>query len=338
MRNDTRIAYNAYLDEIARLNGIPSATVKFAATPSVQQTLESKIQESSEFLTRINMIGVIEQKGEKIGLGVSGPVASTTNTTATDRATADISTDDANGYECRQTNFDTHITYAKLDAWAKFPDFQIKLRDAIIKRQALDRIMIGWNGTSRAATSNPVANPLRQDVNIGWLQKYRANAAARVMDQGANAGAIRVGAAAGRDYFNLDALVMDMVDSMIEPWYQDDTELVVICGRALLADKYFPLVNKDNANTEQIAADLIISQKRIGNLPAVRVPYVPANTLMVTRLDNLSLYWQEGARRRSIIDNPKRDRIENYESSNDDYVVEDYGCGAVAENITGTWV
>lgn len=37
-----------------------------------------------------------------------------------------------------------------------------------MKRQALDRILVGWNGTSRAATSNPTTNPLRQDVNIGW--------------------------------------------------------------------------------------------------------------------------------------------------------------------------
>ena len=30
----------------------------------------------------------------------------------------------------------------------------------------------------------------------------------------------------------------------------------------------------------------------------------------------------------------KRDQIENYESSNDAYVVEDYGCAALAESIT----
>ena len=35
----------------------------------------------------------------------------------------------------------------------------------------------------------------------------------------------------------------------------------------------------------------------------------------------------------TLIDNPKRDQIENYESSNDAYVVEDFGCGCVAENI-----
>lgn len=338
MRNPTRLAFNLYLSQLATLNNVPSVTEKFTVSPSIQQTLESKIQESSDFLGKINIVGVDEQQGAKIGLGVSGPVAGTTNTATTDRATADIAVEDEIGYHCTQTNFDTHITYAKMDAWAKFPDFQIRLRDAILKRQALDRIMIGWNGTSRAATSNKGTSPLLQDVNIGWLQKYRTDAAARVMDEVvAASGAVKVGTAAGHDYVNLDALVFDVVNNLIEPWYQEDPELVVVCGRALLADKYFPIVNTNNAPTEQLAADLIISQKRLGNLPAVRVPYFPANSLLVTRLDNLSLYWQEGARRRTVMDNAKRDRIENYESSNDAYVVEDYGCGCVVENIALTW-
>jgi Phage major capsid protein, P2 family len=79
---------------------------------------------------------------------------------------------------------------------------------------------------------------------------------------------------------------------------------------------------------------MIVSQKRIGGLPAVSVPYFPANAMMVQRLDNLSIYWQEGARRRTIVDNAKRDRIENFESSNDAYVVEDFGAGCMVENIT----
>jgi hypothetical protein len=58
--------------------------------------------------------------------------------------------------------------------------------------------------------------------------------------------------------------------------------LVVICGRQLLADKYFPLVNMDREPTERLAADLIISQRRIGSLPAVRVPFMPPTSLLVT--------------------------------------------------------
>jgi len=333
MRNDTRRLYNEYLSTLAQLHGVDDVTTKFTAEPTVAQRLESRIQESSDFLGRINIYGVTEQSGQKIGLGVSGPVASTTNTATTDRATTELHTLDPHGYQCSQTNFDTHITYAQLDAWSKFPDFQARIRDAILKRQALDRIMIGWNGTSRAATSNPATNPLRQDVNVGWLEKMRTENAARVVKEVvAASNAVKIGATG--DYANLDALVFDIVNELIEPWYQEDPELVVICGRQLLADKYFPIVNQTQAPSEQLAADVVISQKRLGNLPAVRVPYFPANGLMVTRLDNLSLYWQEAARRRQIMDNAKRDRIENYESSNDAYVIEDLGCAASVENIT----
>ena len=337
MRNETRKLYTAMLAHIAQLNGVDDATAKFSVDPSVQQTLENRIQESSDFLQRINIIGVTEQSGAKLGLGIGGPIASTTNTATTDRSTKDPTVMDEQGYLCTQTNFDTHITYAKLDAWAKFPDFQTRVRDAIIKRQALDRIMIGFNGISRAATSNPVTNPLLQDVNKGWLQKYREFAAARVMTEGANAGELRVGAAAGRDYYNLDALVMDSVNSLIDPWHREDTELVALMGRDLLHDKYFPLVDAANAPTEQLALDTLVSQKRVGGLQAARVPSMLANAVFITRLDNLSIYYQEGGRRRAIVDNAKRDRIENYESSNDAYVVEDFGCGCLIENITLDW-
>lgn len=332
MRNPTRKQFDAYLEQIATLNGIPDATKKFSVEPSVQQTLESKIQESSDFLGRINVVGVTEQQGEKLGLGVSGPIAGTTDTAAQDRQTTDISTIDGQGYHCTKTDFDTHITYGKLDAWAKFPDFQTRIRNAILIRQALDRIMIGFNGASRAATSNKVTNPMLQDVNKGWLQHYREQAPQRVLSEVvAASGQVTYGD--GGDYANLDAIVFDAVNNMIEPWYQEDPELVVVCGRSLLADKYFPLVNTNQAPTEQLATHLIVSQKRIGNLPAMRVPFFPADALMVTTLDNLSIYWQEGARRRTVVDNAKRDRIENYESSNDAYVVEDYGRGCVVENI-----
>lgn len=333
MRNETRVHYNAYLGQIASLNSVVDPTVKFTATPSVQQKLETRIQESSVFLASINVTPVTDQEGEKLGLGVTGTIAGRTDTSAKDREAFDPTGVTDQKYRCEQTNYDTALRYNRIDAWAKFPDFQTRIRDAILKRQALDRIMIGFNGTSVAANTNRVTNPLLQDVNIGWLEKMRLNAPERVMTEGVElSGKVNVGA--GGDYENIDALVFDMVNNLLDPWFQDDTELVVLCGRKLLSDKYFPLVNQVAPATEQIAADLIISQKRIGNLPAIRVPSFPPDALMVTRLDNLSIYWQEGSRRRSLVDNAKRDQVENYESSNDAYVVEDYGCAALAENIT----
>lgn len=333
MRNETRKYFEAYTARLAQLNGVGDASKTFAVEPSVQQTLEAKIQESSAFLGRVNIIGVNELKGEKLKLGVTGPIAGRTDVSSGDRTTRDIASLDNESYECRFTEFDTHIGYAKLDAWAKFPNFQTLLRDAIVRQQALDRIMIGFNGTSAATATNRTTNALLQDVNIGWLQSYRTNASERVLAEVvAASGKVQVGT--GGDYENLDALVYDAVNELIDAWHRESTDLVVVCGRKILADKYFPLINTDLAPTEQRAADMIISQRRMGGLQAVRVPFMPDGTLLITRLDNLSIYWQQGARRRNVIENPKRNRIENYESSNDAYVVEDFGAGCLVENIT----
>ncbi|POE07270.1 phage major capsid protein, P2 family [Pectobacterium odoriferum] len=340
MRKETRFKFNAYMTQLAALNGVDVETLskKFSVEPSVTQALMEVVQESSDFLTRINIVPVAELTGEKIGLGVSGSVASTTDTSSGDeRETADLLSLEARQYKCEQMNFDFHIRYNTLDLWARFQDFQLRLRNAIAKRQSLDYIMAGWHGVKRAATSDRAKYPLLQDVAVGWLQKYRNESAKRVMgrvvaeDGTVISEQIRVGE--NGDYESLDALVMDATNTMIDEWHQEDPDLVVICGRQLLSDKYFPLVNKQQENSEILAADVIVSQKRIGNLPAVRVPYFPANALMVTRLDNLSIYYMDDSHRRHIEEVAKRDRIENYESIKQDYVVEDYGCGCVIENI-----
>ena len=333
MKNETRIKFEGFTTQVATLNGVPDASKTFAVTPSVQQKLESKIQLSSEFLQKINMPGVTELEGEKLGLGVIGTIAGRTNTKNGPRKPRNVADLSSGRYRCVQTNFDTAYPYALLDMWAKFPDFQTRLRDAIMAQQALDRIMIGFNGLTSAADTDREAHPLLQDVNTGWLQHYRVDAPARVMHEGVkDSGKIKIGA--GGDYANLDALVYDAVNSLIDVQFRQDPGLVVILGDDLLADKYFPILNKDNPPTEQLASDLVISQKRIGGKPAITVPFFPANTLLITKLSNLSLYYQEGGRRRHLREEPDFDQIANYESSNDAYVVEVYEAGCLIENIT----
>jgi P2 family phage major capsid protein len=336
MQNETRVLFNDFKKDVATLNGISNVAEKFNVAPRVQQTLEKRIQESSDFLKKINVIGVKEQSGEKVGIGTGSTIAGTTDTTVQDREPTDPSSMDKNGYFCTQTNFDTSLRYAKLDAWAGFPEFQTLIRDSIVRQHALDRIMIGFNGITRAATSNRTTNPLLQDVNVGWLEKIRQFAPQNhISEVASGSGVVKIGAGvSGNDgYKNIDAFVLDAVNNLLAAWYQEDTALVAVCGRKMLADKYFPIVNRDQPNSESLAADMIISQKRIGGLPAVRVPFFPANGIMICRLDLLSLYWQKDARRRTIVDNAKRDRIENYESTNDAYVIEDYDGVALLENI-----
>tara|TARA_R110001583_G_scaffold25738_2_gene92989 strand:+ start:2274 stop:3317 length:1044 start_codon:yes stop_codon:yes gene_type:complete len=338
MRNETRVKFNGYLGHQAKLNGIEEDTIraggKFTAVPTIAQTLEDRIQESSAFLQKIGFYPVTEQEGENLGLGTSSTVAGTTDTDSADRATTDPTSLNAFGYRCEQTNFDTHIKYNKLDMWAKFPDFQTRLRDAIVRQIARDRLMIGWNGTSRAATSNRSTSPLLQDVAKGWLQYVRDNDAARIMSEVVESSdAVKVGTETGYDYQNLDSLVFDAVENLLDEWHAEDTGLVAIMGRQLLADKYFPLIDGNNTPTEKIASDIIVSSKRVGGLPAVRVPFFPARSIVITTLENLSIYWQENTNRRTIVDNAKRDRIEDYQSINEDYVVEDTGAFCAVENI-----
>lgn len=335
MRTQTREKFNAYTAQVAQLSAVASAVQMFTVEPSVQQTLETKMQDSVAFLGMINLIPVDELKGEKVGIGISGTIAGRTDTSADkERDPSNPTALQNHKYECHQTNFDTYITYGTLDAWAKFPDFQIRVRDAILTRQGLDRIMIGFNGVSAAATTNRTTNPLLQDVNIGWVKLTKTDAPAQVISEvTAASGKIHVNATKG-DYKNLDALVYDLVSEKIAPWYADDTDLVVLVGRKLLSDKYFPIISDAADNQNALAGQVLVSQKQIGGLKAIRVPFVPDGTLIVTKLSNLSIYYQLEGRRRMVEEEPKKNRIVNWESSNDAYVVEDYDCIAIAENIT----
>ncbi|EBD0955460.1 phage major capsid protein, P2 family [Salmonella enterica] len=340
MRKDARFKFNQYLSRIAELNGIEVSDLnkKFTVEPSVTQTLFDKIQQSSSFLKLINMVTVGELTEEKVGIDVTGSIASTADTDGgVERKTADFAKMDAYRYFCHPVNFDYHLKYNKLDLWARFQDFQIRIRNAIIKRQALDYITIGFNGVSRAATSDRSKNPLLQDVAVGWLQKYRNDAPERVMSSITDAegavvsNTIKVGK--GGHYANLDALVMDAFESLVAEIHRENPEMVVICGRRILTDKYFPMINKFQANSEQLAGELIISQKTIGQLQAVRAPFFPANSVFITTLDNISIYLYEDGHRRHIVENPKLDQVENYEQVKVDFVIEDYEAGCLIENI-----
>ena len=98
MKKQTRQVFGQYETRLGQLNDTDNVAKTFSVTPSVQQKLETKMQESSEFLSKVNIIGVGEQEGEKLGLGVSGPIAGRTNTKDKERKTRDLSTLDGTKY------------------------------------------------------------------------------------------------------------------------------------------------------------------------------------------------------------------------------------------------
>ncbi|TCP73562.1 P2 family phage major capsid protein [Pseudomonas putida] len=324
--------FSALAVAIAETYGVPDAAKMFAVEPTIAQELNDKITERVDFLQRINVVMVTEIKGEKVFLGVSGPITSRTDTKTKDRDAKDMSDLDNDGYELFHTESDVALPFAKIDAWAKFPDFQERYSAAVQKQIALDRIMIGWHGVSAAVDTNRTTNPMLQDVNKGWLQIAREKVPQQVMKEGVvGSGKITMGE--GGDYENLDALVHD-VKQMIDPVFRDAGDLVAIIGSDLLAaDKARLYAKQAGTPTEKERIEGAQVIATYGGLPSFTVPFFPADGVVVTSWDNLSLYVQDTSWRRHVVENPKRSRVEDYNGRNEGYVIEQLEKFAAAENV-----
>ena len=317
--------------DIAESYGVELSSKMFNVEPTIAQELNDAITAKSDFLQRINVIGVSEIKGQKVFLGVSGPVTGRTNTKTTDREAKDASALDDSTYELFSTESDVSLPYAKIDAWAKFPDFHQRYSAAVQKQIALDRIMVGFHGTNAAAQTNIVANPMLQDVNKGWLQIAREQIPQQVMSQGLTAGKVTLGE--GGDYANLDALVHD-TKQMVDERLRDGGDLIAIIGSDLLAaDKAKLYAKQGDVPTEKERIEDAQVIATYGGLPSFSVPFFPVNGVVVTSFDNLSIYFQDSSWRKQTIDNPKRSRVEDYNSRNEGYVIEQLEKFAMTENV-----
>lgn len=317
---------------IAETYGVELSSKMFNVEPTVAQELNEAITAKSDFLSRINVIGVTEIKGEKVFIGVSGPVTGRTNTKTTDREAKDASELDHTTYELSSTESDVGLPYAKIDAWAKFPDFHQKYSAAVQKQIALDRIMVGFHGTHAAVQTDILAYPMLQDVNKGWLQQLRDQAPQQVLKEGvAGSGKVKLGA--GGDYSNLDALVHD-TKQMVDERLRDGGDLVAIIGSDLLAaDKAKLYAKQGDTPTEKERIEEAQVIETYGGLPSFSVPFFPVNAVLVTSWDNLSIYFQDSSWRKQTVDNPKRSRVEDYNSRNEGYVIEQLEKIALTENV-----
>ncbi|WP_086794764.1 phage major capsid protein, P2 family [Pseudomonas sp. SCPG-7] len=316
---------------IAETYGVELASKMFSVEPSIAQELNEAITAKSDFLQRINVLPVTEIKGEKVFLGVSGPVTGRTNTKTTDREAKDASALDNSTYELSSTESDVGLPYAKIDAWAKFPDFHQKYSAAVQKQIALDRIMVGFHGTHAAAQTDIAAYPMLQDVNKGWLQQLRKQAPQQVLKEGKTPGKVTMGP--GGDYENLDALVHD-TKQMVDERLRDGGDLVAIIGSDLLAaDKAKLYAKQGDTPTEKERIEDAQVIATYGGLPSFSVPFFPVNGVLVTSWDNLSIYFQDSSWRKQTVDNPKRSRVEDYNSRNEGYVIEQLEKIALTENV-----
>lgn len=340
-KNQLSIAIASMFATIAQANHISPEQVRegYSVTPAAVQTMYDQIAQNTELLQKINIVGKTEQKGEIIGLS-SGLVASNTDTTqkGVEREPQSIHNLEGREYLLQKTNFDVALRYEEIDQWAHLTDFPVHVNQKIAESIALSLITVGMNGKARAKNSDINTNPLLEDVAKGWLQKMREENSNRVL--GWQAGAVGTtkqeiewgkGAA---DYKNLDAVVKDAIDSLMDERFADRSDFVVLTSRRTVSDKYLRIINASGDTATEIEASGRLNQARtLGGYPVMYVPNMPANALFITPLKNLSMYYQKSGERRYIVDNPKKDQLESYQSKNIDFIVEEYGAAVLIENL-----
>ncbi len=301
---------------------------QYAATPSIAQTLNDKIIEDGvPFLAMLNTIAVSEITGEKVFMGLSGGVSGRTDTSGSGERVAKSLVDlNAENYVLKKTDADVALKYSVIDAWAKFPDFRERYGRAIRKAISNDRLKVGFVGTSALATT--VAADL-SDVNIGWLEQIRTYNAGAQYVLGA-AGSVTLG---GGTFPNLDSLVYDAI-GRIEVPFDKDPDLVVLVGRNVMQaakGAYYDAQGNTPTEKEKIQNRQII--ETYGGLPAYQPPFFDDNSILVTSLSNLSIYWQDSSWRRQQLDNPQKDQYEDFNTRNEGYVVEQLGKTSLVQGI-----
>ncbi|WHI45028.1 phage major capsid protein, P2 family [Microbulbifer sp. VAAF005] len=326
MNFETKKLFSAMLLAMATTYSVPSVSEKFSVTPSVAQELQDAITESDEFLKRINVIPVDEVKGEKVLGSVTGLLPKRTDTDNEDRQTSEVWSLGSKNYELFKTEYDTHIRYITMDSWAKFPDFQQRYGNWVRRAIGLARIRVGWMGTQAATKTDSASNPNGEDVNKGWLQHLREYDSGSHWFDGSSgtqvANKIRIGA--GGDFENLDSAILAL-KQMIHQIHRGSKDLVAIVGDDLIAEEkaaLYKAMGQKPSEKERVEKEVVT--KIYAGLPIVNdVPNFPARGILITSLDNLSIYYQTDSWRRQVTDNPKRDRIEDYNSVNEGYVIED---------------
>ncbi|VVS91059.1 phage major capsid protein, P2 family [Desulfoluna spongiiphila] len=319
MNKTSRLAFHQMEARLAKTYGVENVHETFTVDPTLEQKLQDKIVELSTFLPNINVITVDDLEGQNILGSASGPASGRTDTSVdgNERKPKDLLNLSASGYRLYQTNTDTYIRYATMDAWAKFADLPERYQRYVQQRMATDREIIGWHGTSAAPDTDLEANPMMQDVNKGWLQYMREKMTANILTTGEKQqGEIRIGP--GGDFINLDHAVLELVEG-IPPYLRQD--LVALIGSELVGKEKTALaIAMGQTPTEKTLTPAALAN--FGGLPWETPSNFPGRGLVITSHDNLSIYLQSGSWRRHIKDKPEKDRVEDFNSRNEGYVVE----------------
>ncbi|QCT18492.1 phage major capsid protein, P2 family [Jejubacter calystegiae] len=287
----------------------------FALTDPKETQLRDALLESADFLKMLTVADVDQLQGQVVPVGGSGLY---TGRVADGRFRKKVGVS-GNDYKLVETDSCAALTWQLLSVWANAGDeneFFQRVQEFTNLSFALDMLRIGFNGTSVADTTDPVANPNGEDVNKGWHQivKEWKEGQQIITDP-----VVLDGDGKG-DYVSLDAMASDLINSKIPAQYRSDPRLVVLVGSDLVAAESFRLYQKADRPTEKIAAQLLSDS--IAGRTAYVPPFMPGKRMIVTTLPNLHIYTQRGTRQRKAEFVEDRKQYENKYLRNEGYAVE----------------
>ncbi|MFT6986897.1 MAG: P2 family phage major capsid protein [Psychromonas sp.] len=316
-----------YRMAVATASDAENTNAQFAIAPPIETKLRQAITFSDAFLSMISVLAVDQIAGQVVDVGVGKLLTGRGDGT---RFRAELS-NDGNTYSLVETDSCGVIKWGTLTQWANSGSAGefIKLMNAAITRSfALDMLRVGFNGTSAATVTDPVANPLGEDINKGWLQVVKDKAAAQVL------------AAADLDptgtvvdsYKNLDSLVQDLVNTTIHEAHRQSPDLVVLVGGDLVAAEQHRLLEAASTPTEHKAAQTLA--KTIAGKTAYTPPFFPPTAVWVTTLKTLQILQQKGTQWRKVANSEDRKQVENSFLRAEGYAVGDFNKFAAIETVT----
>jgi P2 family phage major capsid protein len=317
--------YHLYLNEFLKTFNpeFSKERSSYSMTASDCVALENTIKNQSSLLSRVNIKATVTKSGQADFFDLSNPITRKTDTRHYQREAQRCF--NPSTYTCQYTDHDVALPYATVDAWTDASksqeDFNRQAKTSIERRIALDRIMVGFNGTSSAVHSDLSANSRLQDVNKGWLQIIREQAPVQVLT------GLQYGS--GQAQQSLGRLLRHAINTALPAALRDDPLLVAIIGADLLPD---PLAQAGVDDGR--LPDLVFHQQRQGGMRAASAAFFPGDSVLITRLDNLSLYFNANSHRLHYEDQSNQNQIALYQQTAEAFVIENLSACLLLDNVS----
>lgn len=328
---------NSHFSTMAKSYNVSSADIYSGFNPDgaiipvfFHKGFESLSTRDDHPLTDINVVMVEDRQGEAFLWAGGEPCTSRTNMDNSDRSTSSL-LGNPSEYVTKETQCDVHIPYGIVAKWAiasksgsysseNKKKFSVKYTEFVQRRVCSDVLNIGFNGVSADAETTP--SKKLTNVNKGWIQVVKDQKLEQVITNPVTVGP-------GGNYANLDAVVADLTNVLIDISLRDN--LVCLISDNLISDEQYRFYNSSEFHTEKKNTSDTFTH--FGGLDYVRIPNFPDNTVVVTSLDNLSVYIKDSTTYRQIECNSKRNRVEDYQHREEAYVVENLAKFGAVTNL-----